>query len=186
LLYALRYESSANMHMLQQAMAKGGVPPDMVGLVATLLRYGGSLQRSPGLFADSHNIMSRMTKNIVGAVAGVDNVYSQHVPLLMETLQSVVRGKLSPRDYPIVAGSTAAAATTTTIGGGSSGSPQHASNPMHYETMIPDEILVFTYEEGTKVAEFNASHKGRTQVILAGSTVHNSTSFLDELRATSI
>jgi vacuolar protein sorting-associated protein 45 len=188
LLYALRYESSANMHMLQQAMAKGGVPPDMVSLVATLLRYGGSLQRSPGLFADSHNIMSRMTKNIVGAVAGVDNVYSQHVPLLTDTLQSVVRGKLSSRDYPIVAGSTATAATT---GVGSSGSPQHSSNPIHYETMIPDEILVFvvggvTYEEGTKVAEFNASHKGRVQVILAGSTVHNSTSFLDELRATSI
>lgn len=170
LLYAIRYETSANMHMLQQAMSKGGVPPDMVKLVPTMLRYGGSQQRGPGLFADSHNIMSRMTKNIVGAVAGVDNVYSQHVPLLMDTVQSVVRGKLSPRDYPVVPGS---------------------STISSHDVVIPDEILVFivggvTYEEGTKVAEFNVQHKGRVQMVLAGSTIHNSTSFLDELRATAI
>lgn len=178
LLYAIRYEASANMHMLQQAMAKGGVPPDMVQLVPTMLRYGGNAQRGPGLFADSHNIMSRMTRNIVGAVAGVDNVYSQHVPLLMDTLQSVVRGKLSLRDYPVVPGSSTATGTT-------------ASSSSNQDAVIPDEILVFmvggvTYEEGTKVADFNATHKGRVQVVLAGSTIHNSTSFLDELRATSI
>ena len=41
-----------------------------------------------------------------------------------------------------------------------------------------------TYEEATKIAEWNVTMKGRIKVILAGSTVHNSTSFLDELKAT--
>jgi len=178
LLYAIRYETIANLHMVQQAMSKGGVPPDMVQLLPVMLRYGGTKSRGPGLFGDhsGHNLMSRMTKNFVGAVQGIDNVYSQHVPLLMDTLQSAVRGKLSLRDYPLVQGS----AVNSSNG--------HQS---HQQQQEPTEILVFmvggvTYEEGTKVSEFNAQHKGRVQVVLAGSTVHNSTSFLDELKATAL
>ena len=179
LLYAIRYETIANLHMVQQAMSKGGVPPDMVQLLPILLRYGGVKQRGPGLFGD-HNLVSRMTKNIVGAVQGVDNVYSQHVPLLMDTLQQAVRGKLSLRDYPVVPGSTVPSTSTT------SQSHHHAVHQLE-----PTEILVFmvggvTYEEGTKISEFNAQHRGRVQVVLAGSTVHNSTSFLDELKTTAM
>lgn len=175
LLYALRYESIANLHMVQQAMSKGDVPPDMVQLLPVMLRYGGSQSRGPGLFGDRNNLVSRMTKNIVGAVQGVENVYSQHVPLLMETLQLVVRGKLSLRDYPVVQGSAVPV-----------GSPGQS-----YQQHEPTEILVFmvggvTYEEGTKVSEFNTLNKARVQVVLAGSTVHNSTSFLDELKATAL
>jgi vacuolar protein sorting-associated protein 45 len=55
--------------------------------------------------------------------------------------------------------------------------------------LIPSDIIIFmvggvTYEEGTKVSEFNQANKGKIQVILGGSTVHNSTSFLEELRMT--
>ena len=176
LLYAIRYETIANLHMVQQAMSKGGVPPDMVQLLPVMLRYGGTKSRGPGLFGDHNNLMSRMTKNFVGAVQGIDNVYSQHVPLLMDTLQSAVKGKLSLRDYPIVQGSAV-----------NNNSHQHH----HPQQQEPTEILVFmvggvTYEEGTKISEFNAQHKGRVQVVLAGSTVHNSTSFLDELKATAL
>jgi vacuolar protein sorting-associated protein 45 len=170
LLYALRYETSANLHMLQSAMSKGGVPPDMVSLVNVMLRYGGTKSRGPGLYGENRNIMSKMTKNFMTSVQGVENVYAQHVPLLMDTIQSIMKGKLNPRTYPIVQGST--------------------SRPQA-DQIVPEEILVFmvggvTYEEGTKIAEFNKQHAGRLQVVLAGSTVHNSTSFLDELKATSL
>lgn len=52
---------------------------------------------------------------------------------------------------------------------------------------MPDEIIVFmaggvTYEEATKVAEFNKTNPGKVRVILGGSTIHNSTSFLEELK----
>jgi vacuolar protein sorting-associated protein 45 len=187
MLYALRYETLANLHMLLQAMSKGGVPPHSIQLVKSLLRYGGTKSRGPGLFNGNGDIMSRVTKNIVGAVQGIDNVYSQHEPLVMDTLQSLLKNKLSTRDYPVAAGN---AVTDPT-----------------------DDVLIFmvggvTYEEAYKIAEFNKtinnnsnsssngsnsgsgnnsnSRSHQQQVILAGSTVHNSTSFLDELKATGL
>lgn len=39
LLFALRYDVSGNVHMVQQAMSKGGVPSDLMNLVPVLLRY---------------------------------------------------------------------------------------------------------------------------------------------------
>ena len=52
---------------------------------------------------------------------------------------------------------------------------------------LPQEVLIFmvggvTYEEATKVNEFNRANAGRVRVVLGGSTVHNSTSFLEELK----
>jgi vacuolar protein sorting-associated protein 45 len=161
LLYALRYEHSGNIHAVQSAMTKGGVPPDMCDLVNVILRYGGTKSRGPGLYGE-HNLMSKMTKSFMTSVQGVSNVYSQHVPVLMETIQSVMKGKLKTSDYPF------------------------AGKAPKEE--VPKEIIVFmvggvTYEEATKVSEFNDANKGRIQVILGGSTVHNSTSFLEELKA---
>jgi vacuolar protein sorting-associated protein 45 len=172
LLYALRYENSGNLHMVQAAMKKGGVPPDMVNLVQVMLRYGGLKSRGPGLYGEqNNNLMTKMTKSFITSVQGVSNVYSQHVPLLMDTIQSVVKGKLRRDTHPFVEGSFAPT----------------RQQPM--ETVIPQEIIIFmvggvTYEEGTKVAEFNQANQGRMQVILGGSTVHNSTSFLEELKMT--
>jgi len=173
LLYALRYEVSGNIHMVQSAMIKGGVPQEMVDLVQVMLRYGGTKSRGPGLYGDSNNLVHKMTKSFITSVQGIDNVYSQHVPLVMDTIQSVVKGKLSAKTHPVVAGS---------------------SNHAQPDQVVPDEILIYmvggvTYEEGTKIAEFNETNKARgggVQVILGGSTVHNSTSFLDELRTTSL
>ena len=174
LLYALRYEVSGNLHMVQSAMAKGGVPPDMVNLVNVLLRYGGTKSRGAGLY--DVDLMAKMTKSIMTSVQGVQNVYSQHVPLIMDTIQSIVKGKLSTKTYPYVSNNNNN--TTTT-------------NHVASSNMIPDEILIFmvggvTYEEGHKVHEFNAANNGRVRVVLGGSTVHNSTSFLEELKSTSL
>lgn len=171
LLYALRYETSGNLHMVQQAMKKGGVPPDMVNLISVMLRYAGTKSRGPGLYGDQHNIMTKMTKSFMTSVQGVQNVYAQHIPLLMDTIQSVCRGKLRQDSHPFVPGSVKT----------SPGAPP--------DTIIPNEIIIFmvggvTYEEGTKVSEFNQANKGKIQVVLGGSTVHNSTSFLEELKMT--
>jgi vacuolar protein sorting-associated protein 45 len=171
LLYALRYESSGNLNMVQQAMKKGGVSPDLVNLISVILRYGGSKSRGPGLYADQHNIMSKMTKSFMTSVQGVQNVYAQHIPLLMDTIQSAFKGKLRRETHPFVPGSIKT----------NSGVPS--------ETVIPGDIIVFmvggvTYEEGSKISEFNQANKGKIQVVLGGSTVHNSTSFLEELRMT--
>jgi len=201
LLYALRYEKSANLHMLLSAMNKAGVPPNLVDLIQAMLRYAGVDARGPGLYgvgASHHlNPLEKMTKSIMTSVQGCDNVYAQHVPVLMDTIEAVRRGKLSRQTHPVVPGSMNAAAA----GSSRKQNSQHQQQPEY----IPDEILVFmvggvTYEEGTKVTEFNLQQQQHQQqqqqspglaghqcrVILAGSTVHNSTSFLDELKATSL
>jgi vacuolar protein sorting-associated protein 45 len=173
LLYALRYETLGNLHRVRSAMTKGGVPPDMLDLMDSMLRYGGSQQRAPGLFeTDNQNLMSKMTRSLMTSVQGVSNVYSQHVPLLMTTLQNgIAKGKLKPEQYPFVPGS---------VSNNRSGvSP---------DTIVPDEVIIFmvggvTYEEATKVSEFNDMPGQTMRVILGGSTVHNSTSFLEELKA---
>jgi vacuolar protein sorting-associated protein 45 len=203
LLYALKYETSGNLHMLQSAMSRGGVPPDLVELVPTLLRYGGRQSRGPGLFQT--NLMSKMS-SLISSVQGVDNVYTQHVPLLMETIQAASRGKLSAKTHPIlVPGS-----------GSMNGASQSSSSSSELAESIPSEIFVFmvggvTYEEAAKVSEWNAltgassstssrspvgpplssptlsgSSSKNVPVLLAGSTIHNSTSFLEELRQTSM
>ena len=171
LLYALRYEISGNINMVQQAMKKGGVPLDMVNLVPVMLRYAGSKSRGPGLYGDQNNIMSNLTKSFMTSVQGVQNVYAQHVPVLLDTIQSITKGKLRRDSHPFVPGSIKTAP----------GVPP--------ESLIPDEIVVFivggvTYEEGTKINEFNQTNRGKIQVVLGGSTIHNSTSFLEELKLT--
>mmetsp|Transcript_32913 Transcript_32913/g.79619 ORF Transcript_32913/g.79619 Transcript_32913/m.79619 type:complete len:581 (-) Transcript_32913:53-1795(-) len=174
LLYALRYETSGNLHMVQQAMKKGGVPPDMVELINVMLRYAGTKSRGPGLYGENHTALAKMTKSFMTSVQGVSNVYAQHVPLLMDTINAVTKGKLRTDTHPFV--------------GGSFARPSNGAPP---EAVVPNEILVYmvggvTYEEGTKISEFNEANKGKVQVILGGSTVHNSTSFLEELKATAL
>ena len=114
-------------------MKKGGVPPDMINLIPVMLRYGGSKSRGPGLYGDQNNIMSNLTKSFMTSVQGVQNVYAQHVPLVMDTIQSITKGKLGRKTHPFVPGS------VKTVPGVSP------------ETLIPDEIIVFmvggvTYE----------------------------------------
>lgn len=91
---------------------------------------------------------------------GVENVYTQHSPRLESTLQDLIKGKLSQGLYPFVEG-----------GGQTRDKPQ--------------DIIVFmvggtTYEEAKMVAQVNASSPG-VRVVLGGTTVHNSTSFLEEV-----
>jgi len=92
----------------------------------------------------------------------VQNVYAQHKPVLIDTLQALQKGKLKQESHPFIMGR-----------GGLD--------------EIPSEVIVFmaggvTYEEAAKVNEFNKNNAGKMQVILGGSTIHNSTSFLEELR----
>jgi len=168
MLYALRYEDSGNVDLVKTAMARGGVSEDMIELVDTVLRYGGLKARGPGLYGErSKDLMTKMTKSILTSVQGVSNVYAQHVPVLMDTVQSICRGKLRMDSHPYLVGKPP--------GAGAGNDP------------VPEDIIVFmaggvTYEEATKIEEFNRTNPFKVKVILGGSTIHNSTSFLEELK----
>jgi vacuolar protein sorting-associated protein 45 len=175
LLYALRYETTGNISMVKQRMTQGGVSPDQLALMDIMLRYAGSKVRGPGLYgAGYHEGLSKFTKSFMTSVQGVSNVYSQHNPVLMDTIQLLLKNKLKEATHPYV---------------GRQSSPYAGVNGTNYK---PQEIIIFmaggtTFEEATKVAEFNKnvnsqSNPGGVRLLLAGSTIHNSTSFLEELK----
>ncbi|EFX00270.1 vacuolar protein sorting-associated protein [Grosmannia clavigera kw1407] len=179
-LYALRYEkqpqSGTTVAMLVELLtAAGGVPSWQADLVAKLLAYEHSLQHRSGGGAggddgagggggiaeifESSGIFGGGAKALRG-LKGVDNVYTMHSPLLETTLHSLVKGRLREQQYPFVDG-----------GGATRDKPQ--------------DIIVFaiggtTYEEAKAVAGLNASTPG-VRIVLGGTTVHNATSFWDEI-----
>jgi vacuolar protein sorting-associated protein 45 len=93
---------------------------------------------------------------------GVENVYTQHTPHLVQTLDLLLKGRLRETSYPFVEGDEYA------------------------RTQRPQDIIVFmlggtTYEESRHVALLNQQLAGQTRIIIGGSYVHNSKSFLDML-----
>lgn len=156
MLYALRYESAqaSTTDRLKLSLEENRVNPDKVALLDALLAYGGKRARGPGLFDSNKSLLAKFSKQVKSSLEGIENVYAQHVPLLMETLDAVAKGKLNAQHYP-------AATTATPLQGA-----KH------------DQVIVYivggvTYEEATKVAELNAANAG-VSVVLGGSFVHNS------------
>lgn len=166
-LYSLRYEkhpSNALPILVDLLGAVGNVPQRRADIVAKLLIYHTSLQQTQiaGGISDmfeSASIFSGARDRFKG-LKGVENVYTQHSPRLELTLQNLIKGRLRDQQYPFVEGG---------------GSTRDKSQ----------DIIVFivggvTFEEAKCVSQINASSPG-VRVVLGGTTVHNSTTFLDEM-----
>ncbi|KAI4207356.1 MAG: hypothetical protein LQ346_000606 [Caloplaca aetnensis] len=166
-LYTLRYErhpSNALPMLLDLLSAAGNLPPERVNLVVKLLAYHHSLQTAPpsGGFSDLFESVSIFSgaRDRFRALQGVENVYTQHSPRLEATLQNLIKARLKEQQYPFVEG-----------GGSTRDKPQ--------------DIIVFmiggaTYEEAKMIAQINASSPG-VRVVLGATTIHNSTTFLEEV-----
>ena len=157
LLYVIRYESYDEIREIKSRLTEKGLSPDQCGLLDAILAYAGEAKRAPGLFAQG-GLKSIFRKVFAAQLEGVANVYTQHQPLLSYTLDSILKGNFKESSYPLASNST--------------------SNK-------PQDLFVFmvggvTYEEACKVAEFNAANPSM-RVILGGSTIHNSNSFLKEI-----
>jgi len=100
-------------------------------------------------------------KFIKGEVKDIDNVFTQHRPLLRNLMHQI--GKLNETKYPFM----------------SLTSKQQ-----------PKEVIIFiiggiTYEEALNVYQFNHDNKNPgIKVILGGNTIHNSKSFIEEIEKT--
>jgi len=167
-LYALRYHRhpSNSVPMLVDLLAAaGGVPPRQAELVLKVQAYHSSLHSSHSQSGisdifESAGIFSGASSRFKG-LKGVENVYTQHTPLLESTLQDLVKGRLKEQQYPFVEG-----------GGSTRDKPQ--------------DIVVFivggaTYEEAKMIAGINATTPG-VRVVLGGTSIHNSATFLDEVQ----
>ena len=178
MLYALRYEDhkNADTKKIIRLLVEGGVSAEDVSLVAAVMAYGGKQKRSCDLFSGVWGkeglSLDRIRKLASEAIKGVENIYTQHKPLIYEKISEILASKLSKEDFPFLIG-------------------QPSRDP-------PKNIIVFiaggcTYEEALCVQEFNSAMDSKTypnptkaKIVLGGNHVHNSRSFLDELRLVSI
>jgi vacuolar protein sorting-associated protein 45 len=124
------------------------------------MAYGGASQRQEELFT-SLDFFSRARSGLKG-LKGVENVYTQHTPFLEKTLSNLTKGRLREQTHPFI--------------GSGNGSVSQALKER------PQDIVVFmvggaTYEEAKLVADINNSTPG-VRVVLGGTNIHNSTSFL--------
>lgn len=159
LLYSMRYERHANcgtsglLKILQDRGGRSHIVPKMLEYISTSARQE--------LF-NTVKITDavKLTRNLIKGLKGVENVYTQHNCVLKEVLEEVVKGRPLDAAYPIM------------------------GNELPFRRP-PQEVVVFivggsTYEEALAVHRYNQEG---FKVILGGTTIHNSDSFIEEIIA---
>lgn len=158
MLYALRYEKDSPVQLMQLfnklASRSAKYKP---GLVQFLLKQAGVDKRTGDLYGNRD--FMNIARNMARGLKGVENVYTQHQPLLFQTMESIIKGRLRDLDYPFVGN--------------------------HFQQGRPQDVIIFivggtTYEESRSVALENANNSG-IRFILGGSVILNSKRFLKDL-----
>ncbi|XP_032123338.1 vacuolar protein sorting-associated protein 45 isoform X5 [Sapajus apella] len=164
MLYALHYErhSSNSLPGLMMDLRNKGVSEKYRKLVSAVVEYGGKRVRGSDLFSPKDAVA--ITKQFLKGLKGVENVYTQHQPFLHETLDHLIKGKLKENLYPYL-------------------------GPSSLRDR-PQDIIVFviggaTYEEALTVYNLNRTTPG-VRIVLGGTTVHNTKSFLEEVLASGL
>ncbi|KAI7886716.1 Sec1-like protein [Lichtheimia hyalospora FSU 10163] len=161
LLYTLRYERMQNnsIKTLVDLLDRAGISEKKSALIPAILMYAGYQQRQDDLFSNQ-TFLSR-GKSALKGLKGVENVYTQHTPLIGETLDMLIKARLRDTSYPYLPGQAQAVRER------------------------PQDIIVFviggaTFEEARYIAQLNAATPG-VRIVLGGTTIHNSTSFMKQL-----
>lgn len=159
MLYALRYEKESPVQLMQLFNKLASRSPEYKpGLVQFLLKQAGVDKRTGDLYGNRDFL--NIARNMARGLKDVENVYTQHQPLLFQTMESIVKGRLRDVDYPFVGN--------------------------HFQAGRPQEVVIFivggtTFEESRSVFLQNATNSG-VRFILGGSAVLNSERFLKDLQ----
>lgn len=157
LMYSMRYERHANcgtVGLLNALKLRNG----RTHLVPKMLEYISQNARTDLFNTAKISDAMKFTRNLIKGLKGVENVYTQHVCVLKELLDEIFRGRSIDQQYPFI------------------------SSEVPYRRP-PNEVIVFmiggtTYEEALAVHQLNQLSY---RVILGGTTIHNSESFLEEV-----
>ncbi|CAA0812912.1 Vacuolar protein sorting-associated protein 45 homolog [Striga hermonthica] len=158
MLYALRYEKESPVQLMQLFNKLAARSPKYKpGLVQFLLKQAGVDRRTGDLYGNRD--LLNYALNMARGLKGVENVYTQHQPLLSQTMESIVKGRLRDVDYPYIGN--------------------------HFQQSRPQDVIIFivggtTYEEARSVSLQNATNTG-IRFILGGSAILNSKRFLKDL-----
>jgi len=159
LIYTLRYENTSvnkDSEFIEKLFSLG-FDQEHIGLISAIRMYGGASVRLGDLF-ENKSFIKLARSTITRGLKGVDNIYTEHVPLIRGILQQTLDGSLSEEDYPFLSGS-----------------------PVKEK---PQEIFVFvvggaTYEEAQ--ATHQVASETNARILLGASIIHNSHSFIDDL-----
>lgn len=166
MLYALHHEkhSGSDLSGLVDLLKKRGLPQQLIRMVSAAVDFQErKFQPADKFSADN---VRAFTKKVIKGLKGVENIYTQHVPLVYDILEDLLRGRLKESAFPYV--------------------PQHSAQ----NSMVRfQDVIVFvaggvTYEESLSVYRLNVANAG-TRILLGGTAVHNFTTFLDELKSAS-
>jgi len=161
MLYALRYgtDKASELDTFVGRLVELGVDPQLRELVSQVQQYAGAGQqgRSSNIFGEATGARG-LFKKMTGGMKGVENVYTQHEPLLKRTLAEIKGNRLKEAAFPYV------------------GSPMATA---------PQDVFVFmvggtTYAESRVVAEFNEENPDM-RVVLAATCLHNFETFQTEM-----
>jgi len=160
LLYVLRYETHKDNKISNYIlMLTEKCSPEDVKLIKTIRAYSGIQKRSKSvdLFNNKSFMQIAMTVTKT-ALVGVENVYTQHVPLISNLINDIKKNDLSESSYPFLKGVSSNSKT--------------------------QQIIIFmvggaTYEEAAYVAKLN-THS--INILLGSTHMLNSTSFLNALK----
>uniref|UniRef100_A0AAR2KS90 Vacuolar protein sorting-associated protein 45 n=1 Tax=Pygocentrus nattereri TaxID=42514 RepID=A0AAR2KS90_PYGNA len=100
MLYALRYErhSSSILSSLMEELNRRGVSEKYRKIVQAMIDYGGKRVRGSDLITPTDAVA--ITKQFFKGLKGVENVYTQHQPLLHDTLDQLIKGRLKDSQFP--------------------------------------------------------------------------------------
>jgi len=161
MLYALRYAAEKNeIPSLKTALRENALYPEdeqKILAVDGILSYA---RPSPELYGGGYQFLKKL---VPFALKGVQNVFTQHRPLLVSTLGQLIRGRLPPSAYPFI-----------------DAAPQVQARPVQH--VIVFVIGGVTYEEQVAVYRLNGTELAQgVNVLLGGSCIHNTQTFLDDL-----
>ncbi|CAF1146015.1 unnamed protein product [Adineta ricciae] len=178
-LYALRYEHHGNNEtnaLLRETLKYRQLSGKYIQFIQAILNYGGRKYRQADLF-NTQNSMA-ITRQFIRGLKGVDNVYAQHIPLIRDLLEQLLRGKLKDSLYPSVG-------LKDRIQSNNHHTTSQQTQFQQGQLIKPSEIIVYvvggiTYEESYHIHMMN---KQGARIVLGGSYVHNFASFVDEVLA---
>ncbi|CCW59933.1 unnamed protein product [Phytomonas sp. EM1] len=104
MIYSLRYEkTSGNIIIrLKQELEKRECAKEKIDLIDRLIEYGGQQRRAHEIFKPS---TGRLLKSVLKTVGQFDkdvqNVLTQHTPLLKKIVNRIYNGTLSEEKYPV-------------------------------------------------------------------------------------
>ncbi|KAM3139618.1 hypothetical protein pb186bvf_008263 [Paramecium bursaria] len=158
MLYALRYENCDKIQRMKDGLRDLGVKQNSLNLINYVLDYAGKNKRQGDLFSDK-NLLAKASSKLKQAFKDVPNIYTQHQPYILNILEQLYSGKLRDQDFP--------------------------TTPGNVFRDKPQEIIIFlaggvTYEESKEIGLIN-KQPNQPNILLGGTYIHNSRTFLAEI-----